>query len=142
MKVNACLTLSVVLAAVAASPALSADFNERFDSALPAVSGFNGKIDVGYMYLDFDGLPEHVDSAYSIGSISAPIGDRFGVQIDAGLLGLYPTVAGSFDAEGGGVGGHLFWRDPTLGLLGAYAHYVRMENPFFDVDFYRYGVEG
>lgn len=141
-NLTASLAASVAMATFIAGPALSADFSERFEGGKPAVSGLNGKVDFGYMYLDFDGLPEHVNGAYGIGTITAPVGERFGLQIDAGLIGLYPTAAGTVDADGGGVGGHFFWRDPDQGLVGAYAHYVALGSSFADVDLVRYGVEG
>jgi hypothetical protein len=141
-KLTASLGASVALAALLASPALSADFTERFEGAKPAVSGLNGKVDFGYSYLDIDGVPGHLNVYSGVGSISAPVGQSFGVQIDAGLISLDPTEDLLSGIDGGGVGGHFFWRNPDQGLLGAYAHYVTIESDFADADIFRYGIEG
>jgi hypothetical protein len=51
------------------------------------------------------------------GSVALPLGCEFGAQIDG--------TAASFDSRFlGSVGGHLFWRDPSKGLLGAYGSYT------------------
>lgn len=80
-------------------------------SRMPAVSATNGKL--GAFAGSLAGA-----SAYGVnGSLALPLHDQYGAQVD-GLLGT---------AHGGlfyGVGGHLFWRDPAVGLLGAYASYV------------------
>ncbi len=49
---------------------------------------------------------------------AVPLGEHFGAQGDAalGTNGYY------------GVGGHLFWRDPSYGLLGAFASYEKNSN--------------
>lgn len=79
-------------------------------ASLPAVSAINGKIGT------FGGSID-TDLALGVfGSLAVPLGQRWGAQID-GMLG---TAAGAFY----GVGGHLFWRDPSKGLIGAYASYV------------------
>lgn len=49
----------------------------------------------------------------AIGTITVPIGHSFGAQIDLG--------SGAFGNSAlGAAGGHLFWRDPDKGLIGAY----------------------
>lgn len=75
--------------------------------SLPAVSEINGKIAAAGGALDNDGV-------YLLdGSLSLPITHDFGVQFD-GLIG---TV----DGDGvGGAGAHVFWRDPSVGLVGLY----------------------
>lgn len=81
----------------------------------PAVSGPNGKIAVIGGVHDEDDVKS--DSLVGLtGSYTLPLGYNYGVQID-GLAGL---VGDDFT---GGVGGHLFWRDPTVGLLGVAAGY-------------------
>ncbi len=76
----------------------------------PAVSGFNGKLGVRGGSWNSNGL-EAVE-----GSFTAPISDLFGVQID-GLAGQ--THGDTL----WGAGGHFFWRDPEIALVGAtYAH--------------------
>lgn len=103
----------------------------------PAVSGFNGKIEFGYLNLDVDGLGS-ADGGYAIGSVSAPIAERFGVQVDAGLA----KVDTNPDITLGGVGLHGFWRDPDVALLGLYGHYVRASTDLGDASAFRLGGEG
>jgi hypothetical protein len=50
-------------------------------------------------------------------SLTVPMGGLYGVQVDAAV--------GRFDSRSFGViGGHLFWRNPTVGLLGIYANHT------------------
>ena len=78
---------------------------------MPAVDGFNAKID-GY-----GGGANHISSLYGAnGSLAFPIAQQWGVQLDGGV--------GSFNSSGTARGaGHVFWRDPSVGLLGAYGSY-------------------
>lgn len=103
-------------------------FEER--SSGRAVDGVNGKVSLGYAYYDFNdivtpflGLPtpnSDQEGFFIEGSLSAPIGDRYGFQID----GIYGSVSeAGADLDLTGVGAHLFWRDPEVGLLGVYGHY-------------------
>ncbi|TDH37962.1 hypothetical protein E2A64_02170 [Pseudohoeflea suaedae] len=118
----------------------SADFVERFDGAKPAVSGLNGKVDFGYLFIDIPDLDASADGFYGIGSVSAPVGERFGAQIDAGLFEAEDNDGAGIDSAG--IGGHFFWRNPDQALIGAYVHYVNVDAegiPEFDI--YRYGVE-
>jgi len=76
-----------------------------------AVDGLNGKID------GFGG--SFADKSYfgGGGSLSAPLGCEFGAQVD--------LSGGSFDGRFiGTVSGHLFWRNPAQGLLGAYGDFT------------------
>ena len=66
------------------------------------------------------------------GSLTGPLSDRFGYQIDGALAG------GDLNAFGG-VGLHVFWRDPNVALLGLYGDYV---SPPGGNDLWRIGVEG
>lgn len=50
---------------------------------------------------------------------TVPLGDRFGFQLD-GALGQ------SGERGQGGAGGHLFWRDPSIGLLGVTSMWSRI----------------
>jgi hypothetical protein len=100
-------------------------------AALGAVDGFNGKVDVfggSYMNRQFFGTKA---------SAAAPLGDRlspYGVQIDG--------VKGRFDHRSfGAVGGHLFWRDPSRGLLGIYASYTNW-NQFGGIHVGQVAAEG
>ena len=133
---------------------------------LPAVSALNAKLELGYAWIRFGDYiqppaGQHVQTGniYGVGSVSAPVGRRFGVQVDGGLL----SSISSGDLEAGappdpvertntayGVGGHFFWRDPEVGLLGAYGHFVRLDEEYssgsfttnITTDAYRGGVAG
>lgn len=77
----------------------------------PAVSGINGKIEALRGDLDGEGLWA------TSGSLAAPLGHYFGVQFDA--IGADYSATPTW-----GGGGHLFWRDPGLGMLGGVASHV------------------
>jgi hypothetical protein len=95
---------------------------------LPAVDGFNGKID------GLGGSYEGRSIAASRGSLSIPLGYSYGLQID--------SILGSYDNDFfGGVGGHLFWRNPAVGLLGLYASSVYW-NKFSGVHADHFAAEG
>lgn len=70
-----------------------------------AVSALNGKIDAAY------GTIHDTSSRAISATISAPVGDYFGVQIDT----LYQKVA---ERDFYGLGGHFFTRKSSQGLLG------------------------
>src|ERR1700731_4176730 len=76
-----------------------------------AVDGFNVKV---------DGLGGSIAnrSLYgSQGAVAIPLGGQFGLQIDG--------AAGNFDNRFfGSTAGHLFWRNPMVGLAGLYASYT------------------
>ncbi len=71
----------------------------------PAVSALNGKVDYA------GGVMESDDGHNFSGSITVPVGTKFGFQADA----LYTRVS---DRDFFGGAGHFFWRDPSFGLLG------------------------
>lgn len=96
-------------------------------TVLPAVSGINGKIAVQGGSFDEEGF------GLVTGSLSLPLGNPFGVQID----GMAGTRDGDFI---GGAGGHLFWRNPAYGLLGVYGAYTHRDD--IDGSVSRIGVEG
>jgi hypothetical protein len=75
----------------------------------PAVSALNGKVSAEGGMTGIDGYSSGVGTAK--GSIAAPLGDNFGVQLDA-LAGT------AFNTGFGGGTAHLFWRDPEIGLFG------------------------
>ena len=75
----------------------------------PAVSALNGKMSGEGGVTGVDGRASGVGMAK--GSITAPLGQAFGFQLD-GLAGT------AFNAPFGGGTGHLFWRDPEIGLFG------------------------
>lgn len=92
------------------SPEPVADGN--YDLTLPAVSAPNGKIEL------YGGMVNPGGPGFrAAGSLSLPVADRFGVQLDIGVVG---SAAGP--VFGGAV--HGFTRDPEnylLGLTGAVA---------------------
>jgi hypothetical protein len=79
-----------------------------------AVDGVNGKIDgLGGAFAD-----KSYDAAQ--GALAVPLGCAFGAQVD--------LTGGSFDGRFlGTVAGHLFWRDPARGLLGAYGDFTQWD---------------
>lgn len=97
-------------------------------SKKPAVDGVNGKLQVyggagqnnSVSISSFPGLAPLAESktvwngiAGAAGTITVPLGHSFGAQLDLG--------AGAFgNSPQGAAGGHLFWRDPEKGLVGAY----------------------
>ena len=94
----------------------------------PAVDGVNGKMDVfggagqsdSVSISSFPGLSPRAQSntvwkgiGGGAGTITVPLGHAFGAQLDlgSGAFGNRPL---------GAAAGHLFWRDPDKGLVGAY----------------------
>lgn len=78
-----------------------------FAGELPAVSGLNGKIELGGGALS----SPSTGVGYVAGTLSVPAGDRFGVQFDA-------SIHNSVNVTGGGAL-HVFTRDPSSFLFGA-----------------------
>jgi hypothetical protein len=88
---------------------------------LPAVDGINAKID-GY-----GGGANHSNGFYGTsGSLAFPLAHQWGAQIDGGI------ASGDGTSAFGGAG-HLFWRDPSIGLLGAYGSYAHWNGTDFDI---------
>jgi hypothetical protein len=76
-----------------------------------AVDGINGELE------GLGGSSDN-DSVYgALGSLSAPLGCGYGMQLDATAANLDSRFLGA-------IAGHLFWRDPSKGLLGIYGSYV------------------
>ena len=121
------LALLVAATTVVSGTALATDLRED-RAVLPAVSGANAK--VGAFGASLDGE----SAAGAFAALSFPLGHGFGAQFD-GLIG---------DGNGGnfhGFGGHLFWRDPSRGLLGVYASYLRWNTETFYDDFWVTGAK-
>src|SRR5919108_4059788 len=107
---------------------------------LPAVDGINGKI------AGFGGGANHTNGLYgATGSLSLPLAQQWGLQIDGAV--------GSLDNSGFSRGaGHVFWRDPSVGLVGAYGSYAHWNGtdvstgvstiPPIGVNIGRYAAEG
>jgi hypothetical protein len=103
---------------------------------MPAVDGINGKI------AGFGGGADQTKGFYGgTGSLSVPIAQQWGAQIDGGV--------GSLDSSGWSRGaGHVFWRDPSIGLVGAYGSYFHWNGigtatiPRIGVNVSRFAAEG
>lgn len=125
--VSTALLGGLVFAGSAAAADLYLEGTPVEPTVLPAVSGINGKISVlgGSLF----------DEGYGAlaGSISVPVGVRYGLQLDGAV--------GTHDGEfiGGGAG-HLFWRDPSMALLGIYGSHTYHDN--LDGSVSRIGIEG
>ena len=108
-------SISFGYAATAADLILSPEpiAEQYVDLVLPAVSGINGKLEI-----DFGGITDPDSATFrAAGSLSVPIGERFGVQGDVSI--------GSIDGNwacGGAV--HAFTRDLSSYLLGVTAGVV------------------
>jgi hypothetical protein len=105
------LALLVAANTAFSGAALATDPGEN-RAVLPAVSGANAK--VGAFGASLDGET----AAGAFAALTFPLGHGFGAQFD-GMIG--DGNAGDFH----GFGGHLFWRDPSRGLFGIYASYLR-----------------
>jgi len=135
------LLAATALAALLTAPAVAADLEAAKAppappvlARRPAVDGVNGKFEGFGGWADWrDRARRSNGSAGWLGSLSAPLGESFGVQVDA----LAASHRSSFV---GGGGGHLFWRDPSVGLLGGYGTVVH--NDRFNDTRYRVGGEG
>lgn len=106
----------VVIAAAGAAMALSAPFgaaHAQESGALPAVSAPNYKL--GFSGGSFDGTPNGDAAFEARGSYSTPMSFSTGLQIDGAIASVEDG-----DATWGSVGGHYFWRDPSVGLAGIY----------------------
>jgi hypothetical protein len=107
-------------------PGVAADMSARAPVPIsnPAVSGVNFKIDGFGGWGDATGgVPDRSRSGGLGGSNAAltiPFGERFGVQVDG--------LGGSWGGNAfWGVGGHGFWRDPSVGLLGVIGSWTRLD---------------
>jgi hypothetical protein len=93
-------------------------------SSGPAVSGVNFKIDGFGGWADgTGGIPER-DHSGGVGggeaSLTVPLGERFGFQVDG--------LGGSWGGDAfWGAGGHVFWRDPSVGLLGVTGSWTQLD---------------
>ncbi|GLK81460.1 hypothetical protein [Methylopila turkensis] len=120
MSMKAALLSSAAMwFAVCPGAAWAADFAVEA-GAKPAVDAINGKLEGFGGWADGrfgrDGF-----SGGALGSLTVPLGDRFGAQID----GLAAVKDGDF--VGGGAG-HLFTRDPDRFLFGLYGSGVGFDD--------------
>lgn len=93
-----------------------------------AVDGINGKVG------GFGGSFGGQSYGGAEGSLSLPLGCEFGLQVDASSADFDNRFLGS-------AAGHLFWRDPAKGLIGAYGDFVDW-NQFGGVRAGHLGPEG
>ena len=102
----------VMMLGLFGTAALAADMDM---GTMPAVSAFNGKIEIGGGVADFDGASSD-EILYGAASLSLPVGDMFGLQADFALTNAFGET---------GVGGnvHFFTRDPNSYLFGVIAGY-------------------
>lgn len=101
--------------------------------SLPAVEGFNGKLS------GFGGSSGGQAFYGGDGSLALPLGHVFGLQLDGVVADLDSDAAGSMTVFG--AAGHLFWRDPSIGLVGLYGRYLHTD-AFDGADLYAAGAEG
>lgn len=139
---NIRLSLYTLLATtILSGPAFAADItNEEFEQRLPAVSGPNGSLDFSYIHIDTGTPTGDIKGGFAAGSVTVPLSERFGLQIDAGI-GRFDRSTGSSDIDSIGIAGHLFTRDPALGLLGVYGHFVKTDFGAIELNSVKYGIE-
>ena len=123
----------MVCAVVLSVPAIAADEGSIVDTAC-AVSGFNGKFEGAGGYFEDDGSSAD-GRGHGALTFTMPLGCDLGFQIDT----AFGTLGGR---EAGGVGAHLFTRDPSSYLFGAYASYSAIDNFTLTNDIFRVGAEG
>ena len=124
MSFRAALLSSTILSAAFMGAAVAAEK----PPSTTAVDGVNGKVEaLGGAYTS-KGLYG------AAGSLSVPLGQQFGAQIDA-------TAADFNKRFFGVIGGHLFWRDPRKGLLGITGDYLNWDQ-FGGVHVGHFGGEG
>jgi hypothetical protein len=113
MKRAAFLLSGTIAAGMYGSVSLAADVET---GPLPAVSGPNGKLEIGGGWADIDELDD--DEVFRGGAaFSFPVGDMFGFQADL-------TALDAFGETAVGGAGHFFTRDPSSYLFGVYGGYV------------------
>jgi hypothetical protein len=120
----------VTLVALIAT-ALPAIVPAKAQETPPAVDGLSGKLSFGRGSADgktWTGLE---------GAVTVPLGNRFGLQLD--------VAGGRLDASPGnpefyGTGAHVFWRDPSLAMIGVEAGVMHLD-AFGGVTTYSAGIE-
>ena len=100
----------------------------------PAVDGVNGKLSIE------GGQTFGGGEAYGIsGSVAMPLGHQLGLQVD-GAAGTFEGSAID-DAQVFAGAAHLFWRDPSRGLLGVYGGVIHAD-ALNDFNVRMFGLEG
>ncbi len=102
------------------------------------MDGLNGRATV------FGGAADGRAFYGAVGSVTMPLGNRYGLQIDGVRTNFDSRFEGN--VAGDGVAAHLFWRDPSVGLLGAYGHYLHsgasLNSEAFTVNLFAGAAEG
>jgi hypothetical protein len=109
-------TALISLAALGAADAQTADSGtaDLRPAILPAVSAVNAKFDARWSSW------KDVGAFTGVGSLSVPLGQSFGMQVEG--------MGGVLDGElAVGGAGHLFWRRPDIGLFGVYTDIAHAE---------------
>lgn len=122
---------SALLALLAAAVSLGTA-PARSQDSLPAVDGISSKLSIGGATADGD------TSTGVEGALTFPLGHRFGMQLDLGAGRMETPYEGHSGYHGGGA--HLFWRDPSKGMIGIEAGYARLD-AYGGVETYSAGVE-
>jgi hypothetical protein len=115
MSIRARLLVSTVVAGICFPPLplLAADMvtKEAFPIFAPAVDGVNARFD------GFGGSFAHQSFYGGRSSVAMPLAGQWGAQVD--------VIGGRMGGDSfGSLGGHLFWRDPSRGLLGLYVNHT------------------
>ena len=119
------LTILAAAVSLGAAPARSQD-------SLPAVDGLSGKLRLSGATADGD------TSAGVEGAIAFPLAHRFGMQLDLGAGRMETSHDGRATYQGAGA--HLFWRDPSQGMVGIETSYAHLD-AYDGVHTYSAGVE-
>lgn len=131
MNAKATMGIFLFLTAAIVGRAQSSGTNDQFvvtpTLRQPAVSQINGKVD--YSGGEMNSAEGHNFSA----SLSLPVSHSFGFQAD----GFYSRIG---DLNFGGGAGHIFWRDPAIGLVGLTGGYLHRDG-FDAINTYQGGVE-
>ena len=127
-----CLAISSALALASEPTPYPYPTPEPIAETRPAVDGVNGK-------LSFAGAGGDVDGYGMAGSVTAPLGNRFGFQLDGAAAEVNEQAYDDIPVYA--TGAHLFWRDPSRGLLGIYGDYTHVDvgNGF---SFFTAAIEG
>lgn len=124
--------LKLVRLAASATVLLAAAFTFTPAQAEPAVSGINAKVTAFGGGGDIAGNGDRGTGGIAA-SVTAPLMLNLGLQVD----GAFARLGGDNFYD---TGAHLFWRDPTIGLLGVYAGFAHIDG-FGGQDFGRVGAE-
>jgi hypothetical protein len=117
MKSSLLASVSTISMALVAVPVQAADLTDTYlgPVGLPAVSAPNWKFGIAGGLIDLEN--QSTDGrVHAEGSVSIPLTFSTGLQIDGMIGDLGGDTTGS-------IGGHLFYRDPTYVLLGAWGGY-------------------